>query len=132
MAKYKVNDPGSGYRVVLHFIGETTTATLIHGYRAVKYAEAKCSPADQFQYGEGAKIAVERLFAKKKKNPSRTSWIKNPAEAFFVVNTDYQRSFSPGEIVERVGFGVTADLYVNKRGKTAWLRRCEVMRYVVK
>lgn len=73
MAKYKVNDPGSGYRVVLHFIGETTTATLMHGYRAVKYAEAKCSPADQFQYGEGAKIAVERLFAKKEKEPKKTN-----------------------------------------------------------
>lgn len=132
MSTRKVNDPDSGYTVVIRFIGDTTTATLMHGDRAVKTAEAKCSHVDQFRYDEGAKAAVGRLFAKKKKNPSRTSWIKDPAEAFFVVNTDYQRSFSPGEIVERVGLGVTADLYVNKRGKTAWLRRCEVMRYVVK
>ena len=69
--KKAVNYPGSGYRVVLHFIGETTTATLMHGDRAVKYAEAKCSPADQFQYGEGAKIAVERLFEKKEKEPKK-------------------------------------------------------------
>lgn len=131
MSTRKVNDPDSGYMVVIRFIGETTTATLMHGDREVKTAEAKCSHVDQFRYDEGAKAAVGRLLAKKKK-PSRTSWIKDPAEAFFVVNTDYQRSFSPGEIVERVGFGATADLYVNKRGKTAWLRRCEVRRYVVK
>lgn len=73
MSTRKVNDPDSGYMVVIRFIGETTTATLMHGDREVKTAEAKCSPADRFQYGEGAKIAVERLFEKKEKEPKKVN-----------------------------------------------------------
>lgn len=93
MAKYKaVNHPGSGYRVVIRFIGKTTTATLMHGDRAVKTAEAKCSPADQFQYGEGAKIAVERLFAKKEKEPKKANREPKPGDKFVIIGNS---SFPP-------------------------------------
>lgn len=101
--KKAVNHPGSGYRVVLHFIGKTTTATLMHGDRAVKYAEAKCSPADQFQYGEGAKIAVERLFTKKEKKPKKTNREPKPGDKFVITGNSSSHLchhfFDIGEVV---------------------------------
>lgn len=100
MATRKVNDPDSGYVVVIRFIGETTTATLMHGDREVKTAEAKCSPADQFQYGEGAKIAVERLF-EKKKEPKKTSREPKPGDKFVIIGTSplCYHFFDIGEVV---------------------------------
>lgn len=55
------------YTVELRFDGNTTRATLIKNGREVKSAEARCSPEDTFDRGEGAKVAVNRLFAKKQK-----------------------------------------------------------------
>lgn len=120
MAKYKVNDPGSGYRVVLHFIGETTTATLMHGYRAVKYAEAKCSPADQFQYSEGAKIAVERLF-EEKKEPKKTSREPKPGDKFVIIGNSpiCHHFFGIGEVVtfvERRVYTPNCARYISAQG----------------
>lgn len=52
--------------VEIRFDGMTTTATLKRGGRDVKSTEARCNPKDTYSRGEGAKIAVERLFEKKK------------------------------------------------------------------
>lgn len=54
--------------VEIRFDGMTTTATLKRGGRDVKSTEARCNPKDTYSRGEGAKIAVERLFEKKKPN----------------------------------------------------------------
>lgn len=54
--------------VEIRFDGMTTTATLKRGGRYVKSTEARCNPKDTYSRAEGAKIAVERLFAKKKLN----------------------------------------------------------------
>lgn len=98
--KKAVNHPGSGYSVVLRFTGETTTATLMHDDRAVKTAEAKCSPADKFQYGEGAKIAVERLFEKKKET-KKTSREPKPGDKFVIIGNSpiCHHFFDIGEVV---------------------------------
>ena len=53
--------------VVLRFDGMITTATLKRGGRDVKTAEARCNPKDTYSRAEGARVAVERLFAKKRK-----------------------------------------------------------------
>ncbi len=53
--------------VELRFDGNTTRAALIKNGREAKSAEARCSPEDTFDRGEGAKVAVNRLFAKKQK-----------------------------------------------------------------
>lgn len=118
-----VNSPGSGYRVVLHFIGETTTATLMHGDRAVKYAEAKCSPADQFQYGEGAKIAVERLFAKKEKEPKKTNREPKFGDKFVITGNSplalCYHFFDIGEVVtfvKRRSDAPNCACYINAKG----------------
>lgn len=55
------------YTLELRFDGNTTRATLIKDGREVKTAEARCNPSDTFDRGEGAKVAVNRLFAKKEK-----------------------------------------------------------------
>lgn len=52
--------------VEIRFDGMTTTATLKQGGRDVKSTEARCNPQDTYSRGEGAKIAVGRLFEKKK------------------------------------------------------------------
>lgn len=51
-------------RVVIRFDGNVTTARMIRGGTVVKTAEARCSPKDQYSHAEGARVAMERLFAK--------------------------------------------------------------------
>lgn len=53
--------------VELRFDGMITTAVLKRGGRDVKTAEARCNPKDTYSRAEGARVAVERLFAKKRK-----------------------------------------------------------------
>ena len=62
-----VNPDRSSLIVEISFDGNTTRAALIKDGREVKSAEARCSPSDTFDRGEGAKVAVNRLFAKKEK-----------------------------------------------------------------
>ena len=53
--------------VELRFDGMITTATLKRGGRDVKTAEARCNPEDTYSRAEGARVAVARLFEKKRK-----------------------------------------------------------------
>lgn len=53
--------------VELRFDGMITTATLKRGGRGVKTAESRCNPKDTYSRAEGARVAVERLFEKKRK-----------------------------------------------------------------
>lgn len=55
------------YTVELRFDGMITTATLKRGGRGVKTAEARCNPKDTYSRAEGARVAVGRLFEKKRK-----------------------------------------------------------------
>ena len=48
------------------FSGRKTVAELVRNGKVVKTAEAKCNPKDTYSRAEGAKIAVGRLFEKKK------------------------------------------------------------------
>lgn len=97
--------------VELRFNGMITTATLKRGGREVKSAEARCSPEDTFDRGEGAKVAVNRLFAKKQKpkkkepkkeEPKEDAWEKAHS---FIVTGDCHLSghaFPIGEKVLRI------------------------------
>ena len=60
-------EPEREYTVELRFDGMITTATLKRGERDVKTAEARCNPKDTYSRAEGARVAVERLFEKKRK-----------------------------------------------------------------
>lgn len=149
LGEKSVNYPGSGYKVVLHFIGKTTTATLMHGDRAVKTAEAKCSPVDQFQYGEGAKIAVERLFEEKRPvandDEIKKAIAAGVAEAhkkghrgkigdkFMVIGNDpgmkTHHFFEIGEIVTLAEFSRPSSRYINRYGMRQWVRDEDVRPY---
>lgn len=56
---------GYDLKVVIRFSGNTTTARLMRGGTVVKTATARCNPKDQYSHAEGARVAMERLFAKK-------------------------------------------------------------------
>ena len=92
--------------VELRFDGMITTATLKRGGREVKSAEARCSPEDTFDRGEGAKVAVNRLFAKKQKpkkeEPKEDAWEK--AHLFIVTGNCHPTGhfFPIGEKVLRI------------------------------
>lgn len=97
--------------VEIQFDGNTTRATLIKDGRKVKSAEARCSPEDTFDRGEGAKVAVNRLFAKKQKpkkkgpkkeEPKKDAWEK--AHLFIVTGDCHPTGhfFPIGEKVLRI------------------------------
>lgn len=105
------NPDRSSLVVEIWFDGNTTRATLIKDGREVKTAEARCNPSDTFDRGEGAKVAVNRLFAKKEK-PKKEKNKKDEATEkpdlngrMFVVTGDCHRPtlvFPIGEKVFRV------------------------------
>lgn len=100
--------PGRSSLVVeIQFDGNTTRATLIKDGREVKTAEARCNPSDTFDRGEGAKVAVNRLFAKKEKPKKEEPKKKEPWEKtrlFIVVGDSHLpiHIFPIGETVYRV------------------------------
>lgn len=62
--KCLVKEP-SNDKVVITTDGVTTKATLYSKNTKVRTASAKCSPDDKFDFGVGAKIAMERLYPDK-------------------------------------------------------------------
>ena len=99
--------PGRSSLIVeIQFDGNTTRAALIKDGREVKTAEARCSPSDTFDRGEGAKVAVNRLFAKKEKpkkeEPKKDAWEK--VHLFIVTGNGLiiTHSFPIGEKVLRI------------------------------
>lgn len=104
------NPDRSSLVVEISFDGNTTRATLLKDGREVKTAEARCSPSDTFDRGEGAKVAVNRLFAKKEKPKKEELKKKEPWEKtrlFIVTGNDHMiaHGFPIGENVLRVGSG---------------------------
>lgn len=54
------------YSVHLRFCGSLTVAELMKDGKVVKVANARCNLDDTYDRGEGAKVAVNRLFEKKR------------------------------------------------------------------
>lgn len=118
--------------VELRFDGMITTATLKRGGRDVKTAEARCNPKDTYSRAEGARVAVERLFEKKRKedkpNESKPKmWDK------FVVTVNNGKSghcFNIGEIVTLIKVLRNGNLkFVNEAGIVQVLTPSEVLPY---
>lgn len=118
--------------VELHFDGMITTAVLKRGGRDVKTAEARCNPKDTYSRAEGARVAVERLFAKKRKEgkPKESKpkmWDK------FVVTVNNGKSghcFNIGEIVTLIKVLRNGNLkFVNEAGIVQVLTPSEVLPY---
>lgn len=106
------------YTVELRFDGMITTATLKRGGRDVKTAEARCNPKDTYSRAEGARVAVERLFEKKRKEDKpkeskREQGKPKVGDKFVVVQKRYipRHSFAIGDIVTLEAIGPMDNLY---------------------
>lgn len=106
------------YTVELRFDGMITTATLKRGGRDVKTAEARCNPKDTYSRAEGARVAVERLFEKKRKEDKpkeskREQGKPKVGDKFVVVQKRYipHHSFAIGDIVTLEAIGTVDNLY---------------------
>ena len=104
--------------VELRFDGMITTATLKRGGRDVKTAEARCNPKDTYSRAEGARVAVERLFKKKRKEDKpkeskREQGKPKVGDKFVVVQKRYipHHSFATGDIVTLEAIGTMDNIY---------------------
>lgn len=93
--------------VELRFNGMITTATLKRGGWDVKTAEARCNPKDTYSRAEGARVAVERLFEKKRKEDKPKESKPKIGDKFVVTGNrpfgECHHYFRIGEIVTLVG-----------------------------
>ena len=87
------------YTVELRFDGMITTATLKRNGRDVKTAEARCNPKDTYSRAEGARVAVERLFEKKRKEDKPKESKPKIGDKFVIVGNTCHHNFRIGEIV---------------------------------
>ena len=107
------------YTVELRFDGAITTATLKRGGRDVKTAEARCKPTDTYRRAEGARVAVERLFEKKRKEDKPKESKPKFGDKFVVTVKDgkYNHYFNIGEIVTLLKIFKNGNLrFVNEAG----------------
>ena len=90
--------------VELRFDGMITTAVLKRGGRDVKTAEARCNPKDTYSRAEGARVAVERLFEKKRKEDKPKESKPKMGDKFVVTvkGGRFDHGFDIGDIVTLV------------------------------
>lgn len=118
--------------VELRFDGMITTATLKRGGRGVKTAEAQCNPKDTYSRAEGARVAVGRLFEKKRKEDKPKESKPKMWDKFVVTvnNGKYGHCFNIGEIVTLIKVLRNGNLkFVNKAGIVQLLSPSEVRPY---
>ena len=120
--------------VELRFDGMITTATLKRGGRDVKTAEARCNPKDTYSRAEGARVAVERLFEKKRKEDKpKESKLEhgNPkvGDKFVIVGDFTGHGFQIGEIVTLYHFHKDFSLYMNRYGRKRWVYEVDMKPY---
>ena len=104
--------------VELRFDGMVTTATLKRGGRDVKTAEVRCNPKDTYSRAEDARVAVERLFEKKRKEDKpkeskREQGKPKVGDKFVVVQKRYipHHGFAIGDIVTLEAIGTVNNIY---------------------
>lgn len=87
--------------VELRFDGMITTAALKRGGRDVKTAESRCNPKDTYSRAEGARVAVERLFEKKRKEDKPKESKPKMGDKFVVTvkGGKFGHGFDIGDIV---------------------------------
>lgn len=118
--------------VELRFDGVITTATLKRSGRDVKTAEARCNPKDTYSRAEGARVAVERLFEKKRKEDKPKESKPKMWDKFVVTKKDgkYGHLFNTGEIVTLIKVLKNGNLrLVNEAGLVQLLPPSEVRPY---
>jgi hypothetical protein len=126
------------YTVELRFDGMITTATLKRGGRDVKTAEARCNPKNTYSRAEGARVAVERLFEKKRKEGKPEESKPKVGDKFVVTgNVPFgsgrgHHCFRIGEIVTLVNPEISctgAREFKNRSGLEQYVRMKHVRPY---
>lgn len=120
--------------VELRFDGMITTATLKRGGRDVKTAEARCNPKDTYSRAEGARVAVARLFEKKRKEDKskeskREQGKPKVGDKFVVVGDLNGHEFPIGKIVTLCAFYEGCSLYIDRYGRKRWICDFDVKPY---
>lgn len=115
--------------VELCFDGMITTATLKRGGRDVKTAEARCNPEDTYSRAEGARVAVERLFEKKRKEDKPEKYTPKVGDKFKIVGKSHYHGFSIGETVRLIRICEQGKRYENCRGLGQWVCDSDVKPY---
>ena len=119
--------------VELRFDGMITTATLKRGGRDVKTAEARCNPKDTYSRAEGARVAVERLFEKKRKEGKPKESKPKIGDKFVVTGNcpfgECPHYFRIGEIVTLSKIYNGDSLYINSSGMRQWVADMDVRPY---
>lgn len=115
--------------VELRFDGMITTATLKRGGRDVKTAEARCNPTDTYSRAEGARVAVERLFEKKRKEVKPKESEPKVGDKFVIVGRSRFHMFSIGETVRLICICEQGKRYENCRGRGQWVCDSDVKPY---
>ena len=115
--------------VELRFDGMITTATLKRGGRDVKTAEARCNPKDTYSRAEGARVAVERLFEKKRKEDKPEKYTPKVGDKFKIVGKSHYHGFSIGETVRLIRICEQGKRYENCRGLGQWVCDSDVKPY---
>ena len=117
------------YTVELRFDGMITTATLKRGGRDVKTAEARCNPKDTYSRAEGARVAVERLFEKKRKEDKPKGSKPKIGDKFVIVGDIGYHCFPLGEIVTLIDISSPDSRYMDSSGITQWVHDFGVKPY---
>lgn len=118
--------------VTIRFCGRMTVAELYKNGRVVKVENARCNPKDTYSRGEGARIAVERLFKKTADKPEEVSKPKIGDKFVIMSNKspDCRHHFRIGSVVTTVEHIKTGEnLYVADNGLTQIVRDCDVAPY---
>lgn len=117
--------------VTIRFCGRMTVAELYKNGKVVKVENARCNPKDTYSRGEGARIAVERLF-KKTGKPEEASEPKIGDKFVIMSNKspDCRHHFRIGSVVTTLEHIKTGEnLYVADNGLTQIVRDCDVAPY---
>lgn len=115
--------------VTIHFHGRMTVAELYKNGKVVKVENARCNPKDEYSRAEGARIAVERLFEKKRKEDKPKESRPKIGDKFVIVGDLNGHEFPTGEIVTLCGFRVGCSLYMNQYGRKRWVCDFDVKPY---
>jgi hypothetical protein len=122
-------EPDREYTVELRFDGMITTATLKRGGRDVKTAETRCNPKDTYSRAEGARVAVERLFEKKRKEGKPKESKPKIGDKFVVVSDLSGHEFPIGDIVTLCRVCNSWRLYMNQYGRKRWVYEVDMKPY---
>lgn len=109
-----------GEKVVILRKGNTITATRYVDCKKCGTGVAKCSPEDSFDFGTGAKLALERLFKSEKPSMSREDVYNKTKEVLSAAPLKFDwDKFSNGEVFVQVSRKTIGD----------FLRRCEDLNF---